>query len=199
MLNKKDMKIYRQKNKDIIAIQRKDYYQKHKREIQIYGEKYRKEHKEELKQYELENKTKIAKRKKKYYQKHKEKLKEKNKQWQDKNKARTKRYRHNIINRLLHNCDNRITRVLKNIKRVASIKKLIGCSREDLKSHIGKQFKQGMTWKNYNRKGWVIDHIRPCCTFDLRIPEEQYKCFNYKNLQPLWDYEHIAKAISEIK
>jgi hypothetical protein len=55
-----------------------------------------------------------------------------------------------------------------------------------------------MSWDNYGRKNgikcWEIDHIRPCCTFDLSKPKEQKKCFYYTNLQPLWATENLKKG-----
>ena len=50
-----------------------------------------------------------------------------------------------------------------------------------------------MNWKNYGT-GWHIDHIRPCSSFNLRKKSEQYKCFNYKNLQPLWYLDNLIKG-----
>lgn len=32
---------------------------------------------------------------------------------------------------------------------------------------------------------WEVDHIKGIVNFDLTNEEEQLKCFNYKNLQPL--------------
>ena len=49
-----------------------------------------------------------------------------------------------------------------------------------------------MTWKNYGE--WHIDHIKPCSKFNLTDEEEQKKCFNYKNLQPLWASENTSKG-----
>jgi len=57
-----------------------------------------------------------------------------------------------------------------------------------------KQFKPGMTWDNYGYYGWHIDHKVPCSNFDLSKPEEQYKCFHYTNLQPLWAEENLIKG-----
>ena len=50
-----------------------------------------------------------------------------------------------------------------------------------------------MNWKNQGRYGWHIDHIKPCSKFDLSDPDQQKKCFNYKNLQPLWKMENVLK------
>ena len=67
-------------------------------------------------------------------------------------------------------------------------------SREELISYFESKFQKGMTWKNYGRYGWHIDHIKPCSSFDLTNSEELKKCFNYKNLQPLWWQENLSKG-----
>jgi HNH endonuclease. len=51
-----------------------------------------------------------------------------------------------------------------------------------------------MSWDNYGRDGWHIDHIRPCASFDLTDPEQQRQCFHYTNLQPLWAADNIRKG-----
>lgn len=70
--------------------------------------------------------------------------------------------------------------------------KLIGCSIEQLKQHLEKQFKLGMSWFNYGK--WHVDHIKPCASFDLTDIEQQKQCFNYTNLQPLWAEENLVKG-----
>lgn len=51
-----------------------------------------------------------------------------------------------------------------------------------------------MSWENHNQWGWHIDHIIPCISFDLTNPKEIKKCFNYKNLQPLWWFDNLSKG-----
>jgi len=65
------------------------------------------------------------------------------------------------------------------------------------KEYLQNQFKKGMTWKNYGKgkRKWCVDHIKPCCSFDLSKPEEQKKCFHYTNLQPLWAKENRQKGV----
>jgi hypothetical protein len=69
---------------------------------------------------------------------------------------------------------------------------LVGCGREEARTHLESQFTPGMTWENYGQ--WHIDHIRPCASFDLTDPEQQKECFHYTNLQPLWAEENIKKG-----
>jgi len=68
---------------------------------------------------------------------------------------------------------------------------LLGCSIEELHSHLSGQFTDGMSWDNYG--DWHIDHIKPCAAFDLTKISEQRECFHYTNLQPLWAYDNFIK------
>lgn len=70
---------------------------------------------------------------------------------------------------------------------------LVGCTVKELKIHLENQFKPGMSWNNYNRYGWHIDHRIPCWIFNLKKEEHQKICFNYKNLQPMWAKENLSK------
>lgn len=74
------------------------------------------------------------------------------------------------------------------------MKELIGCSVVVLREHLAKQFKRGMSWKNYGE--WEIDHIVPCTAFNLMDKQEQMKCFHFSNLQPLWKHDNRRKSAS---
>jgi hypothetical protein len=67
------------------------------------------------------------------------------------------------------------------------------CSLEELKSHLEKQFKQGMTWSNHSLKGWHVDHIIPLSS--AKSIKELEKLSHYTNLQPLWAKEINAREI----
>ena len=54
-------------------------------------------------------------------------------------------------------------------------------------------FLDGMTWENWDLKGWHIDHIKPLSKFNLKDEDELTKALNYKNLQPLWAYDNLSK------
>ena len=49
-----------------------------------------------------------------------------------------------------------------------------------------------MTWENHG--DWHIDHIRPCCSFNLLNDDDQKQCFHYTNLQPLWAKDNLMKG-----
>lgn len=68
---------------------------------------------------------------------------------------------------------------------------LLGCSWNQLKEHLEKQFQPGMTWENHGR--WHIDHIKPLAIVDLTNKNEFEKVFHYSNLQPMWAADNIRK------
>jgi hypothetical protein len=88
----------------------------------------------------------------------------------------------------------RLRAALKGRSKAASGPILVGCSMEELRRHLEALWQPGMSWDNYGLKGWVIDHILPCASFDLTDPEQQYKCFHYTNLQPLWSVDNMTKG-----
>lgn len=70
---------------------------------------------------------------------------------------------------------------------------LIGCTMRFLRIHLESQFTDGMSWENYGRYGWNVDHIKPCRDFDFTDPEQQRECFHYTNLRPLWWRDNLAR------
>jgi hypothetical protein len=76
----------------------------------------------------------------------------------------------------------------------AKVLDLIGCSYAQFKTYIEGLFKEGMSWDNWTLRGWHLDHIIPCASFNLADPVQQKQCFHYSNLQPLWWYDNLAKG-----
>ena len=78
--------------------------------------------------------------------------------------------------------------------------KFVGINLKGLIQHLEKKFyknpetEEMMSWENHGIKGWHIDHIKPCNSFDLSNENEAQKCFHYTNLQPLWSKENIKKG-----
>lgn len=103
---------------------------------------------------------------------------------------------------------NRIARnLMQRLKRVAYDKGYFypycvcvqfGCSRDELISHIEKQFVEGMTWSNYTIL-WELDHIKPLCSFDLSNLETGALVNHYTNIRPLLKKENKEKHNTEDK
>jgi hypothetical protein len=72
---------------------------------------------------------------------------------------------------------------------------LLGYSVEDLKKHLELNFKTGMSWDNYGRTGWHIDHIVPLKAHNFQTPEDHdfKRAWALSNLQPLWASENLSK------
>jgi biotin operon repressor len=79
-------------------------------------------------------------------------------------------------------------------KKYASTMELLGCSVQEVRKHIESLWQPGMSWDNHGLKGWHIDHIKPCASFDLTDPKQQKECFHWTNLQPLWWHENLKKS-----
>jgi len=162
-----------------------DYYQKHKAKIRQQQKLYKENNKEKTKiRNEVYRKTHIEEKRNsqhKYYMRNKSK----------KSQYCSKRRKEDIKFRILWNLRSRLSNALNGNQKQSTTLKLVGCSIEKLKQHLEKQFKIRMSWDNYGK--WHIDHKIPCALFDLSKPSEQKKCFNYKNLQPLWAKENLKK------
>ncbi len=78
-------------------------------------------------------------------------------------------------------------------KKTKNFSEFLGIDYDSFKKYIEEQFTDKMNWDNYGSY-WVIDHIKPCCSYDLSILEQQQECFNYKNLRPLEKKDNLIKA-----
>lgn len=73
---------------------------------------------------------------------------------------------------------------------------LVGYTAAELMAHLERQFLPGMTWGNYGRGGWHIDHVIPRSAFNYETPEDiDFKrCWALENLQPLWEFDNLSKG-----
>jgi len=191
------------------------------------SDRYRAENKDELKAkndiWRANNKEKTAEmnrdwrrrrpevsraQKQRYYKENKEKINEYRKQWRKENIDKVREYhrkhaaeqrRTNPQYALRHRLTIRVREVLKGSYKSKSVEALTGCSYNELKKHMESKFTEGMTWKLFLQGKIQIDHIRPCCSFDLTKPEEQAICFHYTNLQPLWPQDNKKKLSEDLK
>ena len=83
----------------------------------------------------------------------------------------------------------RVQNALNGSTKSISTEELLGICVDDLISKWNVQY--GADWP---QRGFHIDHVRPCASFDLTDPDQQAICFNWRNLQLLPAKENIAKA-----
>ncbi len=71
---------------------------------------------------------------------------------------------------------------------------MLGYSWKEFKEHIEAQFNEDMSWSNYGREGWSIDHILPVDwfiknkVFDVKIVN------SLRNLRPLNHKVNMRKS-----
>lgn len=119
------------------------------------------------------------------------------KSWRKDNLPHLREYKKNYISNNEH---NRIRNLLSvKIRQMilgvckTDLSDLTGCTNEEFKSHLESKFVGGMSWENYGKYGWHIDHIMACAKFDLTKEKDVKKCFHYSNLQPLWHNDNYRK------
>ena len=217
-------KKYVEKNKEKILLWHRNNRLKNLEKFKEYRKKYYAENKVEqaeknkiwyqnnkeycsqrAKKYNYENREKIKKNGERYRKEKGEFCRAMGRDWYQRNKERVikrtvayskKRYQNNFSVRMMHVARARINAMLrrKAIGKFTSTAKLVGCSREELVKYLERQFEPGMTWDNYGIKGWHVDHILPCASFDFNCPVQQVACCHYSNLQPLWALDNIRKG-----
>jgi len=186
-LQKKYRKEYYARHRNEAIEYSRRYREGHRKEALEYSKKYYEEHKKEVaaykRNYGVERREAIAAQRREYRANHRKEL----------NARALRRKQEKPEYRMLCNLRTRLLQVLKDNSKSGRTVELIGCSAIRLRQHIEKQFKEGMTWGNYGRRGWHIDHKKPCALFDLSKAEEQRKCFHYTNLQPMWGIDNMRK------
>lgn len=69
-------------------------------------------------------------------------------------------------------------------------REILGCSFEEFKIHIEKQFIDGMSWDNKDQ--WHIDHIVPLAM--AKSEEEVILLNHFTNLRPMWAIDNMKKS-----
>lgn len=167
-----------------------EFYKKHS-----YCKKCHLIKKQEWRKNNLEE---YKKQTKNYYEKSKKIQAEKKKKWISENRKKynsywTNRKKKDILFKLKTQMRSRICNYLGFMKVTKKNKtmEVLGCTPQELKEHLEKQFVDGMNWDNYGVKGWNIDHIIPLSS--AKNEEEFYKLCHFTNLQPLWWRDNLIK------
>ncbi len=147
--------------------------------------------------WQAENPEKVAEKSRKYYAANREKVLARCREWEAENRERV-----NAAMRLRNSTPEgkievAIRNATKRIKGRGGAKpdssiRLLGCTVDEARAHVERQFLPGMSWDNHGK--WEIDHVRPISSFDLNDPEQVRACAHYTNLQPLWLADNRAKG-----
>jgi hypothetical protein len=209
---KENNKKYREKNKEKRNDLSREWRLKNKKEVSNYNEKYQKENrlilKEKKRIYDEKNRKKRLEYLKEYNLKNKKRLNNLNKEWKKNNNEKIEKYKKEnktyfneyVKNRRLSDPlfkikENIKSLIRQSIKRGGYSKKtktqdILGCSFEEFKIHLEKQFEHWMNWENYGKYqkdtfnfGWDIDHITP--NSSALTEEKIIELNHYYNLQPL--------------
>ncbi len=168
--------------------------------------------KQYFKTYKDVNKDKVYKKCREWNLKNKEKIKEYTEIWINNNKEKHKNIKNKAFKKFISVPENREKRkkydkkykkslrdsnidfkLKDNIqsmisyhihKKISNTLKYLGCSIQEYKLHLEKQFDENMTWENYGTY-WEIDHI---------IPLSKNGSFHYTNTQPLTITENRKKS-----
>jgi len=174
----------------------KEYAAKTKEQKRQYDAEYRKRNTEEKrlrdKQYYEANKERIKEQAKVYRKSNRNKIN----QYHSERKKNDPLYRLTLATRALINSSLRRKGYTKKSKTF----QILGCSYNEFKQYLEKQFEPWMNWDNYGlyngteNYGWDIDHIIPLKT--AKTEEGVLKLCHYSNLQPLCSYYNrdIKKA-----
>jgi len=173
------IKKYQEENKEQILRHRRDYYKKNTEKERSYNKKYFENNRKKCLEYNLEyynnNKVEINKRKIIY-----------NKEY------RKLRRRVDSIFKLSTNIGSLIRQSIRNqgYSKNSKTNHILGCSYEQFKHYLEKQFTEGIIWSNFGL--WHLDHIIPISS--ATNEEEVIALNHYTNFQPLWAEDNIKKS-----
>ncbi|HWY35515.1 MAG TPA: hypothetical protein VNX68_12790 [Nitrosopumilaceae archaeon] len=131
------------------------------------------------------------------------------KNWYKKNKIKKDEYNKNYIlkrkkidsvYKLSYNIRSLIQKVIRvnGFKKTSKTYEILGCTFEEFKTHIEKQFLTWMNWDNYGKytgnfnETWQLDHNIPVS--HAKTQEEIIKLNHYTNFQPMCSKKNKLKG-----
>lgn len=207
---------YRASNSEALNAAAKASYVKHKdacnERSRIYREQNIEACKAMQKAYRIKNAESIAAKSAKDYVENKEKIQAKAAKWRSENvdlhRDRANIYRKKNLEKVNERLKARfesdpifalkirirnligVTFRRNGYSKKSKTHELLGCDWAMFKSHIERQFHNGMNWDN--RGEWHIDHITPIAT--AKNEQEVMMLNHFTNLRPMWAKDNLAKG-----
>lgn len=162
-------------------------------------------------EFRIRNPESAAASSRKWASKNPRKVEAKKRRWAEKNPGRhaelVKRWEENNPERIavlkrayVTRPDVRLRRTIRErIRQMVRGRKsrktleVLGYSMEELRTHLERQFTDGMTWDNFGK--WHVDHIIPVATFSIETEDcpDMKAAWALTNLRPLWAEENRRK------
>jgi len=129
----------------------------------------------------------------------------------DRNKYECRKHRKHVYSVSRQQADKRLRKSVSNLIRdcvakhsafkEGSFPKYVDWTVAEFKKHLESKFQPGMTWDNYGRNGWHIDHRIPDSWFKYSsTSDEGFKSsWSLDNLQPMWEKPNCSKGNRYIK
>ncbi len=156
--------------------------------------------------YKARNRGKIASYNKMYKAENRDDISVYNHNYNKKNreaiqKRQTQQHRERRENDLNYKISNRLrSKLYRYVKRHGNvrsdyIKTLLGCDWYAFELYFEYMFllDDNMSWDNHGSY-WTIDHVNPCCNFDLTDDENKYICFHWSNIRPIMGISNQKKT-----
>jgi hypothetical protein len=179
---KKRNDVWRINNKEKVAEMNKEWREKNPEKERIQKQEYYKNNKESVDSY-----------RKQWRKDNSEYMREWNRNYAREQRANNPQY---VIR---HRLTNRIKEFLNGDFKSKSTEQILGCSYQEFYNYIESKFTENMTWRLFLEGKIHLDHIRPCCSFDLTKQEELEICFHFSNYQPLWETENKQKLSMDLR
>jgi len=202
-------KLYYDRHRERILKRHHGYYLAHAEELKENAKTYRENNavscKARAKAYREKNREKVLEGKRAAYYAEQEKNTEKSRKYrgehrQELNAKRLTRRQMDLNFRIKCNLRIRLSVAVKKGRKGGSAVECLGLSIVDFKKYLESLFYpnaetgEAMSWDNYGRRGWHIDHIQALSLFDLSEPSQVEIACHYSNLQPLWHTDNERKG-----
>ncbi|UYE95789.1 hypothetical protein KNLIENLN_00022 [Sinorhizobium phage NV1.1.1] len=157
-----------------------------------YNDKWYQENKarknKKAREWQNNNPDKVRAYQEKWRSENPEKAREQHKKADDKKRSTPKGRLENNVKAAVH---RGLTKGSKNGRRTFEV---LGYTLDDLRKHLERKFKPGMTWDNYGE--WHVDHIIPLAAHNYETPDDPdfKRAWALSNLQPLWRMENQSKS-----
>lgn len=190
----KQKKKFAEENKELIAKKNKDYQEKNAEQLSKKRKEFYRKNAERMKKksrtYYKNNVGARAEYRRTYLQNNKDKTNKYQREYQRERSKTDVRYK------LALRLRGRLKSAVQGNFKKGSAVKMLGCSIDEFKEYIEKQFKPGMSWENWAHDGWHLDHIIPLLAseIDLEKHEDQLIVCNWKNFVPMWAGENLSKG-----